>query len=90
MPNDEIRRKGTIPVKKGSAGPARRMEPGARAARTAEQPTKPQLDARQERISPQRRRGPDLPPGNQTRSRALTDPADVPETECDEPEPPQR
>jgi hypothetical protein len=85
MVDDETRRKGTIEVKKGSAGPAKRMDPAERAGRADKRPTERQLDARQERIPPKRRRGPKLPPPD-NRTRALESVADVPETECDEPD----
>lgn len=86
MSNEGTPRKGRLAVKKGSAGPAKRVEPGRRAARAAMKPTRQQLDERQERILPNRRRGPALPPGDARRSRALAASGEVPETECDESE----
>lgn len=85
MGTDETRRKGTIAVKKGSAGPAKRMEPAERAASAAKRPTERELDSRQERIAPKRRRGPELPPPD-SRARTSESAAEVPETECDEPD----
>jgi hypothetical protein len=72
-----------VPVKKGSAGTARRVEPTRRPG-AEEKPSKNDLDARQERLRPTRRRGPVLEEGAGGLSRADRRPAEVPETECDE------
>jgi hypothetical protein len=82
MATDDNARK--VPVQKGSAGTARRSDPRRRTA-SEEKPSKEELDARQERMRPTRRRGPVLEEGAESRSRAGRQPAEVPETECDEP-----
>jgi hypothetical protein len=81
MTGDDEARK--IPVKKGSAGAARSSDPGRRPAEERK-PSKEDLDERQERLRPTRRRGPPLDEGV-GRSRAERKPPDVPETECEEP-----
>ena len=73
-----------VPVQKGSAGPARRTDPRRRTG-ADEKPSKEELDARQERMRPTRRKGPVLEEGAESRARAGRQPAEVPETECDEP-----
>jgi hypothetical protein len=83
MPNDKKRR--TIPVRRGSAGPAKAVEPARRTAIEEEQPTKRTLDERQARIRPTRR-APPLPEEDDRRRGSFRPIADVPPTECDEPE----
>jgi hypothetical protein len=81
MPTDDTRRRDTpVPVKSGSAGPPKRPEPDGA---DVEPPSPEQLDARQERINPTRRRGPELKEGD-TDALADVAPPDIEPTECDE------
>jgi hypothetical protein len=73
------RRDEPVPVKSGTAGRAKEVT-GAESA--APRPKREELDARQERIRLQRRKGPELPPG-EPRPEAEAQ-QDVPPTECDE------
>jgi hypothetical protein len=81
MPTDDTRRRDTpVPVKRGSAPAAKR--PQAEAA-DIEPPSPEELDARQARINPTRRRGPELRQG-ETDVLAEMAPPDIEPTECDE------
>lgn len=78
---DQSREK-PVPVKKGSTGPRQTQPP--QGAMPQQPQSQEDLDARQERIRPTRRRGPELPPGPATRTSREALRPDVPPTECDE------
>ena len=69
-----------VRVKKGTAGPGR----GAAGLESAaSRRSQDELDARQARIREVRRKGPDLPPGEDLAALEAPQPA-VPPTECDD------